>query len=152
VSRIIVLDSGPLGLAARRPNIADVQQMLAWLATREMSGAMIVVPEIADYEVRRELVRARIASGIIRLDILKSRFIYLPISTSAMLRATKFWADVRQQGVPTASPDALDGDCILAGMVATAFDPIDVVTIATNNAVHLGRFLGIDARDWFSVT
>jgi hypothetical protein len=152
VARIILLDAGPLGLAARRPGIAEVRQCLAWLATLERSGAMIVVPEIADYEVRRELIRARIMSGLGRLDRLKTRFFYLPISTSAMLLAATFWADVRQRGIPTASPDALDADCVLAGMAASAFDPGDSVTVATNNAVHLVRFPGIDARDWPTVT
>jgi hypothetical protein len=112
---------------------------------------MIVVPEIADYEVRRELIRARIASGVSRLDRLKTRLFYLPISTSAMLKAATFWAVVRQQGIPTASPDALDADCILAGMAATAFGPSDTVTVATNNAIHLARFPGIDARNWLSI-
>jgi len=74
VARIILLDSGPLGLAAHRPNITEVRHCLAWLATLERSGAMIVVPEIADYEVRREPIRARIVSGIGRLDRLKTRF------------------------------------------------------------------------------
>ena len=86
---------------------------------------MIVVPEIADYEIRRELIRARITSGIARLDRLKTRVFYLPISTSAMLAAAHFRADVRQQGIPTASPDSLDADCVLAGMAASAFDPND---------------------------
>ncbi len=152
MARIIVLDSGPLGLAAHRPNLTEVRQCLAWLARLELSGARIVLPEIADFEVRRELLRARIASGIGRLDRLKTRFFYLPISTSAMLQAAAFWADVRQRGIPTASPDALDADCILAGMAATAFDPGDTVTIATNNVVHLIRFSGIDARGWQTIT
>jgi hypothetical protein len=102
VARIILLDSGPLGLAAHRPNITEVRQCLRWLATLETAGAMIVVPEIADYEVRRELIRARIVSGIGRLDHLKTRFHYLPISTAAMLTAANFWANIRQRGVPTA--------------------------------------------------
>ena len=151
MARIILLDSGPLGLAAHRPNITEVQLCLAWLATLERSGAMVVVPEIADYEVRRELIRARIVSGIGRLNRLKTRFFYLPISTSAMLHAATFWAVVRQQGIPTASPDALDADCVLAGMAASAFDPGDTVTVATNNPVHLVRFPGIDARGWLTI-
>jgi hypothetical protein len=151
VARIIILDAGPLGLAAHRPSITEVRECLTWLATLETSGAMIVVPEIADYEVLRELVRARIVSGIGRLNRLKSRFFYLPISTSAMLVAANFWADVRQREIPTASPDSLDADCVLAGMAASAFNPSDTVTIATNNPIHLVRFPGIDARDWCSV-
>jgi hypothetical protein len=97
VPRVIVLDSGPLGLAAHRPTIAESRQAHAWLAARELSGALIVVPEIADYEIRRELVRARIAAGIVRLDVLKSRFLYLPISTSAMLRAAAYWAEFAKE-------------------------------------------------------
>jgi hypothetical protein len=69
-----------------------------------------------------------------------------------MLRAAEFWADARQRGVPTAGADALDADCIIAAMAATAFDPSDIVTIATSNVSHLARFPGIDARDWITIT
>ncbi len=54
---------------------------------------------------------------------------------------------MRQAGAPTAGPQDLDADCILAGMANTAFDPDDVVTIATTNVAHLVRFTGIDARE-----
>jgi len=152
LARIVVLDSGPLGLAARRPVIPQVGRCLAWLAGLEFSGAAIVVPEIANYEVRRELLRARVLSGVGRLDGLKARFLYLPISTPAMLRAAEFWADARQRGIPTAGPDALDADCIIAAMAATAFDPSDTVTVATSNVSHLARFPGIQASDWQTIT
>ena len=56
-------------------------------------------------------------------------------------------ARARQREIPTACPGSLDADCVLAGMAASAFDPGDVVTVATNNPVHLVRFPGIDARD-----
>ncbi len=39
-----------------------------WLLERATGGAMVVVPEIADYEVRRELLRARRSAGIDRLE------------------------------------------------------------------------------------
>jgi predicted nucleic acid-binding protein len=152
VARIILLDSGPLGLAANRPSNTKVRQCLTWLARLEMSGARIVLPEIADYEVRRELLRARVTGGIRRLDQLKSRYVYLPITTPAILKAAQFWAEVRQQGVPTASPDSLDADCIVAGMAAVAGRQGDTVTIATNNIIHLSRFSGIDAREWLTIT
>jgi predicted nucleic acid-binding protein len=152
LARFILLDSGPLGLAAHRPSIIEARQCLAWLVRLELSGARVVVPEIADYELRRELLRARVMGGIRRLDQIRSRFLYLPITTSAMLRAAQFWAEVRQQGIPTASPDALDADCIVAGMAAVAGRNSDTVTIATNNVVHLSRFSGIDARDWLAIT
>jgi len=39
----------------------------------------------------------------------------LTITTDAMINAAEFWAFLRQTVIPTASPDALDADPILAG-------------------------------------
>ena len=77
-----------------------------------------MVPEIADYEVRRELVRAQTAR-IARLDALVAQVSYLAIATSAMRQAALFWAEARQQGHPTASDSAFDGDVILAAQATT---------------------------------
>jgi hypothetical protein len=49
-------------------------------------------------------------------------------------------------GIPTASPDTLDADAILAGQAATAGQSGDTTTIATTKLAHLNRFPGIDAR------
>lgn len=73
---------------------------------------------------------------------------HLTLTTDAMIRAAEFWAFLRQMGIPTASPDALDADAILAGQAALAGQPGDTVTIATTNLAHLNRFPGIDARTW----
>ena len=48
------------------------------------------MPEIADYEVRRELLRANKVSGLTRLDALARLLEYLPISTAAMRQAAVF--------------------------------------------------------------
>jgi hypothetical protein len=53
------------------------------------------VPEIADYEMRRELLRANKVSGIERLNVIKNTLAYLPITTAVMLRAAQFWAQAR---------------------------------------------------------
>src|SRR5271157_1547417 len=42
-------------------------------------------------------------------------------------------------GIPTASPDALDVDAILAGQAALAGQPGDTVTIPTTKRAHLRR-------------
>jgi len=62
----------------------------------------VLVPEIADYEVRRELLRANKKLGIQRLDTLKATIGYLPLTTAAMLKAAEFWAIARNAGHPTA--------------------------------------------------
>src|SRR4051812_38089821 len=54
----IVLDSGPLGLLTQRPGVAPADACRAWLAAHSSRGVGIVVPEIVDYELRRELLRA----------------------------------------------------------------------------------------------
>jgi predicted nucleic acid-binding protein len=96
------------------------------------------VPEIADYEVRRELLRANKTRGLARLDALTSLLEYLPLTTAAMRQAAVFWAQAWQQGRPTADDKALDGDVILAAQAMT-FGATDVV-IATTNVGHLSRF------------
>jgi hypothetical protein len=63
-----------------------------------------------------------------------------------MRQAAEFWAMIRRAGVPTAHPQALDSDCILAAQATLLGGGGDVVTIATRNIRHLTRFPGIDAR------
>ncbi len=149
--RIVVLDSGPLGLAAGTVGRPRPDQCRAWLAMLEVAGALIAVPEIADYEVRRELVRTGAKMGVARLNAIKARFLYVPITTGAMLKAADLWAVVRSAGTPTAAPDALDGDCIVAPQPLAVAGPNDVLTVATSNVGHLVRFPGLDARDWETI-
>ena len=74
------------------------------------------------------------------------------MTTGAMLRAAEFWAEVRRFGIPTASPDALDADCIIAAQASVVGRLGDTVTIATTNVVHLSRFADVDAKDWSTIT
>jgi predicted nucleic acid-binding protein len=151
MARLILLDSGPLGLIVRAPAKPEVVRCLTWLNAISTNGATIVIPEIVHYEVRRELIRIR-AVGILRrlqyyLDP-TGGLIHLPISTNAIIKAAEFWAYLRQSGIPTSSPDALDADSILAGQAALAGRPGDSVIIATTNLAHLARFPGIHAERW----
>ncbi len=57
----VLLDAGPLGMISHpRPNraIAD------WFKRLLSAGVSVLVPEISDYEVRRELLRANRQKGI----------------------------------------------------------------------------------------
>ena len=73
-----------------------------WFETALLKGLQFVVPDIADYEVRRELLRADKARGVARLDALKALLAFHPISTSVLLRAAEFWAKARRLGRQTA--------------------------------------------------
>lgn len=96
------------------------------------------MPEIADYEVRCQLLRANKVSGLTRFDALARLLDYLPLTTAAMRQAAVFWAQARQQGQPTANDKALDGDVIPA-VQAPTLGATDVV-IATTNVGHVSRF------------
>lgn len=157
MARLIVLDTTPLGLAANPERTAASDRCRGWLATLQFRGAVILIPEIADYEVRRELLHVMIRSdrrspaGIARLNELAAIFHYLPISTEAMRLAAGFSALLRAQGVPTGSRHSIDADAILAAQAYQAAGPLDAMTVATGNVRHLARFPEIDARPWESI-
>jgi predicted nucleic acid-binding protein len=153
VARIIVLDSGPLGLLCARRNRPEFDEITFWSIQAVTSGSLIAIPEIADYEVRRGLIKAGSKQGIGRLDALHGNvgFHFVPISTRAMLRAAEVWALVRNRGLPTADEGALDGDAILAAQALEFCGARDELIVATENASHMSRF-GLDARSWRAIT
>jgi predicted nucleic acid-binding protein len=110
------------------------------------AGVEILVPEIADYEVRRELIRAGKSRGLARLDALGDRHQYLPVTTQAMRRAAELWAEARRRGRPTADASALDVDVILAAQASLLLETDDDVVVATTNVRHLAQF--VPARRW----
>jgi predicted nucleic acid-binding protein len=141
MNMIILLDAGPLGMISNPKASPTNRQCYEWMESLVMSGAQVFVPEIADYEVRRELLRATKTQGIARLDIIKNTVGYLPITTAVMLKAAELWAEARRSGLPTADPKALDCDVILA---AQALEEGGIV--ATENVGHLSRF--VNAENW----
>ena len=148
MSRVIILDSGPLGLVTNPQLSAESVACAQWLQAHITAGDRVMIPEIADYEVRRELCRANKTKGMARLDNLAQLIDYLPITTIAMRQAAQLWAQARQQGQPTAGDKTIDGDMILVAQAITLGLP-DVV-IATTNVGHLSRFVA--AELWQSIT
>jgi predicted nucleic acid-binding protein len=137
----ILLDSYPLGaLSHPQPDINIVR----WAAACQTAGHRIYVPEVIDYEVRRELLRARKYSGVRNLDALKAAFQFLPITNPAMLLAADLWAQSRQSGLPTGDPKKLDIDVILAAQALTLGVPAADLIVATSNAAHISRFVAAD--------
>ena len=146
----VVLDSGVLGLVTNPSAAPEPEACKTWLKRLLLSGVTVAVPEIAEYEVRRELIRADKLRGLRTLDVLRSQLIYIPITSAMMLKAAEIWAQLRKQGQPTAPPNSLDGDVILAAQTllaaeANALDPV----VATDNVGHLGRM--ITAAEWRNI-
>ena len=95
---------------------------------------------MADYEVRRELLRAGKIAGLARLDAFERTLGCLPLTTVAMRRAACGRTVGRgpSPGEADGRPHALDGDVILAAQALTL--GVEVV-VATTNVAHLGRFV-----------
>lgn len=137
-----MLDTGPLGLVTNPKLSAESAACAQWLQVHVAAGSRVIIPEIADYELRRELLRANKMKGIARLDDLENFLEYLPVTTAAMRQAAKFWAQARREGQPTAGDRTIDGDMILVAQAVTLAVP-DVV-IATTNVGHLAKFIAAE--------
>ena len=150
MSRVVLLDAGPLGLLTNPRRTPPVLRGVAWMPGLVAGGIALRVPEIADYEVRRELLRIRSMRAIQRLDALTAHLGYLPLTTEMMRQAAAYWGEARQRGMPTAPDLALDGDVILAAQAAVLRALGDDVVIATTNPLHLNRF--VPAALWQTIT
>ena len=76
---IVLLDSGPLGILSSPSASPRNLECRYWSEGLIAKGYKLIVPEIADFEVRRELLRANKNEGLRRLDALKAKFQYLPL-------------------------------------------------------------------------
>lgn len=138
----IVLDTTPLGLLTQKKGIAEADACRAWAAGLAQFGCRFFVPEIADYELRREFVRQGNLGAVSRMDIFNAGVSgsYLPLTTPEVRQAAALWARVRNQGRTTAPPEALDGDALIAAqadLLDFAALGLSSVVVATANAGHL---------------
>ena len=147
MTRAAPLDSAPLGLLTAPPRKPPALVCSQWHAGLIAAGVRIVVPEITDYELRRELLRMAHAASIRRLDALAQATEYLPLTTAAMRKAAELWALARQQGQPTAGDNTIDADMMLAAQALTLGAP--AVVVATTTVGHLARF--VSAELWQNV-
>jgi predicted nucleic acid-binding protein len=147
VTAAILLDASPLGLLANPRRTHKTAPARQWLADLHAAGRRVIVPEIADYEVRRELLRISSTRGIANLDQLARQLEFLPLTTVAMRKAAELWATVRRQGLATAADQAVDADVILAAQALTLGIP-DII-VATANIGHLARF--VPAELWQNI-
>jgi predicted nucleic acid-binding protein len=140
---IFLLDTGILGKLCH-PSAVENVPVANWLRSVLGTGDRVVVPEIADYELRRKLLHLARKNGedeaqkTRRLDELARRFEFAHVTEEDWRAAATLWADSRIQGFPTADPKALDGDTILAAQ-ATRLGG----RVVTTNPRHLSR-LGVD--------
>lgn len=146
MSRTVFLDTGPLGLVTNPKRTPDTIAAAQWVFAMEAAGHRLLVPAIADYEVRRELVRAGKRRGIARLNLFNAaepdRF--LSLTDAALLLGADLWARARNAGTSTADPKELDGDVLIAAQVLELGLPTLQLVVATVNVSHLSLFVPAD--------
>jgi predicted nucleic acid-binding protein len=151
VARIIVLDAGPLGDACRKRGHPYVERLTIWHHQARANGAIVAIPEIADYEVRRGLLLNGATDGVRRLDLLREELrFYIPIKSEAMRMAAESWADARRKGIATADDKEIDADVILAAQARLFAGLSDQLIVATYNERHLSRY--VEAHHWEDIT
>ncbi len=143
---LYLLDTGPLGLVTNPRDSPDARLCKEWLRATLSARVRVMIPEVADYELRRELIRAGKSQGLARLDSLAGQIGTLPVDLRTWHLAAEMWAESRNEGRATAAPAALDGDVILAAVAQVAAQGGATVIVVTGNVGHLARFC--DAREW----
>ena len=150
MTRHILLDSAPLGLFSNPVRTVEVIAISDWVTDCLAAGHKIYIPEVIDYEIRRELLRAGKTTGLTRLDQIQQVLRYLPLNTNTMLLAADLWAQSRRGGYPTGDPKKLDIDVILAAQALTLAVSASDVIVVTSNVNHLSRFVPADL--WTNIT
>lgn len=151
---LFVLDAGMLSLLTNPTASAAALECHRWTRDLLRQGGRFAIPEIADYEVRRELLRNDRMRALRALDDLKAVMFYLPLSTDALLRASEIWAAAKKFGRTDLGvgvrEGALDMDIILAAQAlvagrASGLNPV----VVTTHVAHLGIFAQSD--EWHNL-
>ncbi|MEM1172651.1 MAG: type II toxin-antitoxin system VapC family toxin [Cyanobacteria bacterium P01_H01_bin.35] len=152
---IVILDSGVLALLASpiRDNSemedSEVFQCNEWFYRLLAKSVAVTTSEISDYEVRRELIRIK-SEGVEILDSLKNVVRFLPLKTEVMNKAAEFWAEARQNHIPTTDDKNIDADMIISAQwnILRQEAPGQGIYVATTNIKHLKIFVGEYAQNW----
>jgi hypothetical protein len=142
----VIVDETPLSLITMKSGHRQGDACKAWYAALDAAGHRFYVPEIADYELRRELIRSGKSASIVRLDAFNSAELdrYLPLTTVHVRLAAQLWATARNAGSAGASDAALDGDVLIAAQALTlapATCGLQAVIVASENVRHLSHMV-----------
>jgi predicted nucleic acid-binding protein len=139
----LAIDSGPLGLLAH-PDNTRYPELNRWFALHYEAGTRFVIPEISDFEVRRNLILEHRRRSLRKLNDLHYFARYLPITTAAMRLAAVYWANLRRTGRPVGHPKELNADVIVAAQAVQA-----KAILVTNNPRHFPSQL--ETRTWSDI-
>ena len=118
-------------------------------------GAIVAVPSIADYEIRRELIRC--GKPTLDLDGLRTVCSHIPFCDVSMKKAAEYWGRIRNVvgKPPPYDPTAnrLDQDAMICGQAWAYAQEINAeAIIATENIRHFEMLKDpkviIDVKSW----
>ncbi len=141
----LLLDTDVLGMVCHPRANRALAQWIEGMLTQPESATRLVLPAIADYELRRKLIHLAKYKGqrearesLARLDGLVELLEFQPLDAETTWRAADLWAEARGRGQSTAAVDALDGDVILAAQARQTDG-----AVVTTNTRHLERFVTV---------
>jgi predicted nucleic acid-binding protein len=134
----LLLDTSVLGRICHPRKYLDVR---AWFL-RALIDHDLLLSEVADYELRRELLRLESKRSIARLDELTREIQYVPMTTATWRSAAKLWAEQRRAGRPTG--DGLDADLMIVSQARE-----ELAAVVTLNEKHFAGL--VDVYSWTAV-
>ena len=144
---LIILDSAPLGHICNSRNRNDYKKLKDFVKSLSFS---ICVPEIIDYELRRNLELEGLRKSVNLLSQFQRRDQILRLESQDLIEAAELWAWCRRRGKPTTENRGLDIDVILVAQSLSQLSRFDKVVILTVDIGDLSVFsdLGILLWDW----
>lgn len=146
---IVVLDSNVLGLLATpdksvafedERESTEIYRCTEWLYRLLSRGVRVVIPDICDYEVRRELIRID-SSSIEHLNSLRELLDCREVTFDILEHAAKLWAESRKISQPNTVQENIDVDCIISAYchILEQENPGREVILATKNIKDFQR-------------
>lgn len=150
---VIVLDTFPASSTGKQLGKSPSTSVKCqeWISDCENSGHIVLVPAVVYYEALREYELQQMHVQISRLKAFclhPKR--YLPLNLSHWELAAQLWAQARRNGKPTADPQALDCDVLLAAQAICLGLPTSEYIVATTNPKHLSLFVPCDV--WTNIS
>lgn len=143
--RVLVLDTGPLGLLVHSNKLRR-EPRLRWLFSLRSQGVTVEVPAAAYYELRRKLAdlrnradnparKQRFAESIVRLDRLVERVSFEPMTPGILAVASELWAKT----VHTNATTAKDKRDINFDLLICASANMKDAVVATENVADIAQ-------------
>jgi toxin FitB len=140
----LVIDTNILGKLCH-PKNAKNHEVAEWFLSALRDGQFtFYLPSIADYELRRELIRGIRQNkldpkSLERLDQLGLTLDFIELESRTLKAAATMWAEARMgKGKPTAPDDSLDGDVLLAAQAKEVG-----ASVLTENKKHISRYVDV---------